>query len=188
MSTHENEGRKEVESAYNEPMDLFTDCHARIHEAMAALRELAHDPAGPQPTREVQDFCTHMLDFFAGTVAAHHAEEERELWPLLERATPDAENHETFKAIGHRLKHEHEQLETLWSQIAPELHKLARGKPAKLEMEKVRALANMYDQHAAFEDAVVIPMARYLLDPSEQSRLGMSIALRRLPPSLRAYI
>ena len=173
---------------YSAPLDLFTGCHDRIHSAMARLRELADAQGAGAPTEAVRRFCVEVLEFFDTTVKAHHAEEERELWPLLKKATPDQENHETFQAIGKQLKHEHDQLEALWGQIEPVLRKLARGKAAALDATKVRALADMYDQHAQFEDAVVIPMARYLLDPSEQARLGMSIALRRMPASLRAYI
>ena len=44
----------------------------------------------------------------------------------------------------------------------------------------------MYDDHAAFEDAVVVPMARYLLAPADQYRLAMSLALSRHP--INAYV
>ena len=46
------------------------------------------------------------------------------------------------------------------------LRRVGKGKPARIDPEKLNELAQAYDQHAAFEDAVVIPMARFLLSPS----------------------
>ncbi len=106
---------------------------------------------------------------------------------MLERAGKDTDI-ETVKAIGKRLKDEHHQLEALWDVVTPELRRVGKGKPARIDPEKLNELAQAYDQHAAFEDAVVIPMARFLLSPSEMTRLNMSIALRRMPVGLRTYI
>lgn len=171
-----------------DPMQLFSGCHARIHERMGMMHALAEmldegAPASPPAARMAET----ILRFYEGTVLAHHREEEHELWPMLERAGKDTDI-ETFKAIGKRLKDEHHQLEALWDIVTPELRRISKGKPARIDPEKLNELAQAYDQHAAFEDAVVIPMARFLLSPSEMTRLNMSIALRRMPVGLRSYI
>ena len=171
-----------------DPMQLFSGCHARIHERMGMMHALAAMlEEGVVPAPAAARMADTIVRFYESTVLAHHREEEQELWPMLERAGTDTDA-ETFKAIGKRLKDEHHQLEALWDVITPELRRVGKGKPARINPEKLDELAKAYDQHAEFEDAVVIPMARFLLSPSELSRLNMSIALRRMPVGLRSYI
>ena len=171
-----------------DPMQLFSGCHARIHERMGMMRALAEMlDEGATPPAAASRLAETILRFYESTVLAHHREEEHELWPMLERAGTDMDI-ETFKAIGKRLKDEHHQLEALWDVITPELRRIGKGKAARIDPDKLSQLAQAYDQHAEFEDAVVIPMARFLLSPSELSRLNMSIALRRMPVGLRSYI
>ncbi|HPU52654.1 MAG TPA: hemerythrin domain-containing protein [Burkholderiaceae bacterium] len=171
-----------------DPMQLFSGCHARIHERMGMMQALAEmlDVGAPTPPAAAR-LADTIVRFYESTVLAHHREEEQELWPMLERVGNDSDI-ETFKAIGKRLKDEHQQLEALWDSLTPELRRLAKGKAARIDPGKLSQLAQAYDQHAAFEDAVVIPMARFLLSPSDQSRLNISIALRRMPVGLRSYI
>ncbi len=170
-----------------DPMLLFSGCHARIHERMGMMRALAEMLGEGDPSAAAAKLADSIVRFYESTVLAHHREEEHELWPMLERAGTSADI-ETFKAIEHRLKQEHHDLEALWDQITPELRRIAKGKPARIDPGKLTDLAERYDRHAEFEDAVVTPMAHFLLSPSEQSRLNMAIALRRMPIGLRAYI
>jgi len=180
MTSNTPQGAADESGALN----LFTGCHAQIRKKMELMRQVPAMVAG-DPKHAAQA-AADIVSFFETTVQPHHREEERELWPMLDKCSPGTEGHETVQAIVHRLKHEHTRLETLWSQIEPAMRKIARAKPAELDAQKVAQLTDMYDQHAAFEDAVVLPMARYLMDPIEQYRLAMSMALSRHPTP--AYI
>ncbi len=170
-----------------DPMQLFSGCHARIHERMGMVRALAETLGEAEPSQAAAGMAEAIVRFYESTVLAHHREEEKELWPMLERSAQDTDA-QTFKSIGARLKDEHRELEALWDEIIPALRRIGHRKAAKIDLDKLTTLADAYDRHAQFEDAVVIPMARFLLSPTDQTRLSMSIALRRMPMGLRAYI
>lgn len=174
------------EDAFNAPLNLFTGCHVQIRKRMELMRQLPALASSIDEKDHAAHIAADIVSFFERVVAPHHAEEERELWPMLEKCAPGTEAHETVHAIVHRLKLEHTQLEALWKHVEPSLHRLARGKTATLDVQALTKLSGMYDDHAAFEDAVVVPMARYLLDPADQYRLAMSLALSRHP--INAYV
>lgn len=171
---------------FSAPLNLFLGCHVLIKRKMEQMRELPGLLGPGGSTSAAAHLAADIIGFFETVVGPHHAEEERELWPMLDRVAPGSEGHETVHAIVHRLKAEHKQLEDLWRHIEPALHKVARGRPAQVDLDAVVKLAKMYDDHAAFEDAVVLPMAKYLMDPADQYRLAMSMALSRHP--INAYI
>lgn len=171
---------------FSAPLNLFLGCHVLIKNKMERMRELPGMLAPGGDASAASHLAADIIGFFETVVGPHHAEEERELWPMLDRVAPGTEGHETVHAIVHRLKAEHKQLEDLWRHLEPSLHKVARGKPADVDANAVAKLARMYDDHAAFEDAVVLPMAKYLMDPADQYRLAMSMALSRHP--INAYI
>lgn len=178
---------KHAGAAEPDPMQLFSGCHARIHQHLGMLHALADTLDENEPSPATARTAEAIVRFFENTVHNHHREEEHELWPMLERAGTDTDI-ETFKAVASRLKIEHRQLEALWDTVAPSLSRVARGKVARIDSARLAELVQSYERHTEFEDAVVTPMANFLLSPSEQTRLSMAIALRRMPAGLRAYL
>ena len=164
---------------------LFTGCHARIREKVDRMRQIpAMVARGAQ--NEAAETAQDVVRFFENTVLSHHRDEERVLWPMLSKFAPDAQEYETVQAIAARLKREHEEMESLWARIEPGLRGLTRGKTVSLVEAELAELSNRYDAHADYEDAVVVPMARFLLDPTEQHRLAIQVAMQNLP--VRGYI
>lgn len=167
-------------------LKLFTDCHDAIKAKMEVMRSLPPLVTAGTDPKLAAAIAEDILAFFESIVMPHHHEEERELWPVLDRTKNDAEGHETVKSVIHRLRDEHEALEKLWREVEAWLRKVARGKKVSFDTDKAIQLSRMYDEHAAFEDAVVMPLASYLLKPADHYRIAMSIALSRNP--VRAYI
>ena len=174
-----------AENADQDHLSLFTGCHARIRETIERMRQIpAMIDRGAQ--REAAETAQDVVRFFENTVLSHHRDEERVLWPMLGKCAPDAQEHETVHAVAARLKREHEEMEALWSRVERGLRDVARGKPASLDASGLAELSNRYDAHADYEDAVVVPMARFLLDPTEQHRMAIQVAIQHLP--VRGYI
>ena len=168
-----------------DPLALFTGCHARIRENVDLMRQIpAMLARGDQA--QAAKAANDVAQFFESTVIGHHREEERILWPMLDKCAPDAQEHETVKAIEARIKSETEEMEALWGRIEPRLSKLARGKAEAVDAAELQELSTRYDAHADYEDAVVVPMARFLIDPTEQHRLAIAVAVQRMP--IRGYI
>jgi hemerythrin-like domain-containing protein len=170
----------------SESLKLFTDAHGAIKAKMEVMRALpALVAAGTDPAKAAA-IADDILTFFEQVVMPHHHEEERELWPVLDHMKADNEGHETVKSVIHQLRAEHHAMEKLWREIEPWMRKVAHRKTMDFDTAKVVTLSEMYDAHAAFEDSVVMPMAKFLLDPADQYRIAMGVALRRHP--VRGYI
>jgi len=164
-------------------MQLFVGCHDEIRAGIASLEALASALAGERALPEIRRVAEEVLGCFERTVPEHHREEERELWPMVRRSAR-GEDLQTFEAIAARLRREHHELEAAWAELRRAVEAVARhgdAGGASLEPGRVTKLAEAYRNHALFEDEVVVPMAHYLLSPTEQNRLRISVALRRLP-------
>jgi len=172
-------------NAEQDHLSLFTGCHARIREMVDRMRQIpAMLARGAQS--EAAETAQDVIRFFENTVLSHHRDEERVLWPMLGKFAPNAQEHETVHAVAARLKREHEEMEALWARVERGLRNVARGKAASLDEAELTELSNRYDAHADYEDAVVVPMARFLLDPTEQHRLAIQVAMQNMP--VRGYI
>lgn len=166
-----------------DPLQLFVGCHDEIRGGIASLEALASALAGGGGMPEMRRVAGEVLGCFERTVPEHHREEERELWPMVRRSAR-GEDLQTFEAIAARLRKEHHELEAAWAELRRAVESIARGGDAggaALDPERVAKLAEAYRNHALFEDEVVVPMAHYLLSPTEQNRLRIAVALRRLP-------
>lgn len=165
-------------AGHRDPFELFMGSHERIRRALGTMRTLA-DAA--TPAAEVPGLARELLDCFDTVVLPHHREEEREFWPMLERARAAADEHAACVRAAERLRDEHTELEAMWRRLLPPLQALARGRAPPLPGAALAELAGRYAQHAQFEDEVLVPMARHLLSPTDQTRMAIAVLLSRLP-------
>lgn len=181
---------RQTAGADPDPMQLFVGCHDEIREGIASLEALARALAGQGALPDMARVAADVLRCFDRTVTEHHREEERELWPMIRRSAR-GEDAQTFEAIAARLQREHHELEASWAKLRREVESIARRGVAggsALDVPQVLRLAEAYRNHALFEDEVVVPMAHYLLSPTEQNRLRISVALRRLPVGKGGFV
>lgn len=164
-----------------DPFELFMGSHTRIREALGAMRSLAAGGDGAAPGPVQRGLAEQLLTCFDSVVLPHHREEEREFWPLASRVRGNPDDHARFVEAAVRLQHEHVDLEARWAALQPALASLARGHGAAPPAAELGELATLYAQHAQFEDEVLVPLARHLLSPTEQSRLAIAVLLSRLP-------
>ncbi|HVL59525.1 MAG TPA: hemerythrin domain-containing protein [Burkholderiaceae bacterium] len=158
-------------------LEVFSLCHAgiadlfiRVGRLSRALRSAAPDPAQREEARELRV----ALD---EAILEHHAEEERELFPVLqENATgPHAQDVAPMLA---RLVDEHRALERDWSAVSAQLQQIASGERVRLDAEAAERLFIAYFAHAEFEEEAVLPLAARLLGPRKSEALGWSMARR----------
>lgn len=164
-----------------DPFELFMGSHTQIRDALAAMRRLADAGDTVTPDAEQRAMAEALLVCFEQVVLPHHREEEREFWPLASRARHDAAERAQFVDAATRLQHDHVDLEARWAALQPALASLARGRHTELPAADLGELAARYARHAAFEDEVLVPLARHLLSPTEQGRLAIAVLLSRLP-------
>lgn len=147
---------------FDDPLGLLLACHERIiryASLLAAVAEGRADPAISAPA---------IWRYFSTAGQHHHADEEEDLFPVLEDKRP---------GITAALVADHRRLDALWQALQdgwarPELLVTSMSHPA-------REFAALNLRHVALENAELLPLARVLMSPAELHKLGSAMAQRR---------
>jgi iron-sulfur cluster repair protein YtfE (RIC family) len=121
-----------------------------------------------------------LADFIRTDLAAHIADEEEVLFPLLQQKCEAGD--EIDKALA-RLDREHEADRDLSAQVRLFLLEAITKRLALIDIPDasgaVRTFARNQRQHMMLENAVLIPIARRRLSPNDLAALGRRLAARR---------
>jgi len=156
-------------------IELIYRHHVRTREICDLLDRLASDLFHPDAVRDatrIERFLTHDLRW-------HVADEEEDLFPLLQRRCPPEDAIDDIVAM---LRREHRQPEKLVDRFVSDLGRLASAKPLNLPLEfiwKAMSFAEFERRHSAWEDATILRLARLRLSDDDRSWLAARIEARR---------
>jgi len=157
---------------FSDPLGLLAACHQRIRGQCALLRRMLEWLPEHGPDAEMQAAARQVLRYFETAAPHHHADEEEDLFPLLEG---DAE----LAPVIAQLRREHGRLDEQWADLAPRLQRLSRGEVPHRLGPSVDAFAAAYGTHIDSEDAHILPAAQRLLGRAQLAALGRAMARRR---------
>ena len=162
------------------PLTSFSQCHAGITAQMAVLNEL---PALVEAAHRAREVARGTVALFEQSVFAHHADEERELFPAVLRSAADGEERQRVQQIIEQLVSEHRALEGLWKRLEPSVNAIANGRLGEIDAGLAHHLSRGYLQHARFEEDEFLPLAERILrrDGNHLAALGLSLHLRHAP-------
>lgn len=156
-------------------LDFILFEHAKHREMCAALDRLADTDTFHEAN------VAQLADFVRTDLAAHIADEEEVLFPLLQRR---CEEEDQLAATIARLNREHEADKDLSAQVRLVLlEAVTTRQPPKAVAggrEVLRAFAHNQRRHMMLENAVIIPLARRRLSPNDLTELGRRFAARRI--------
>jgi len=163
----------------NAPIRSFSHSHdgiVRHLEAMKALPELLR---AAEQAREVAE---QTRSFFRDVIFEHHQEEERALFEAALASAAEGEELAQMKAAIDRLTREHRTVEAVCKQLEPDLKKMAKGQPCKLDLVAIDNLIREYSAHARFEEDDFLPKADQILsrNPNHMAALGLSLHVRNV--------
>ncbi len=165
-------------SVENTPLKQFSGCHDSImtnFQQLLSLNELFNkSPDDPR----VKVFAKTLLAFFKKVVLIHHSEEEDKLFTAVTECSSRASEAKLAREYIKRLIEEHRDLEKMWEIIEPDIKKLARGKPANIDMQVTEKLATQYLAHAAFEEHYFLPLSAKILSDQEMTALGLTLHMK----------
>ncbi len=163
------------------PITNFSQCHVGIVAHLASLAEL---PALLAPAARAHKIAADTIAFFDDVIVEHHAQEERELFPAVLESSQRGEERDHVATMVERLTTEHRQIEAWWSQIKPQLKKIAKGHDSELDTVAVQQLVNEYRAHAAYEEAEFLPLSQTILgrNSNHMAALGLSLHMRHARP------
>jgi hemerythrin-like domain-containing protein len=156
-----------------EPLDYILADHVRQRAVCTLLRGfVAAKRARAEDARLVLDYLTHDLKL-------HHADEEKDLFPMLRRrALPEDE----LDKVLDRLAEDHRRSEVLIDDIMRHLSQAAVNGEIPLRAparEALEAYAAAEHRHLAIENAVVMTIAGVRLHRSDLKALARNMAARR---------
>ena len=131
------------------------------------------------PDHVDQDLCMRVVRGMQNTLPLHHADEEKGLFPLLERRAKECDNIPSQLA---QLRQEHETDEGFAEELIECLTALAHGK--KLDNPDMcgymmRGFFESYRRHIRWEQSVLLPLARRRLHDKDIAALARVMAENR---------
>jgi hemerythrin-like domain-containing protein len=167
-------------ATYSQPIRSFKNSHTGIINQLDRMAEL---PALLAPAELAKRTADSALKFFRKAVYAHHADEEKVLFPsVLESAKPGEERRNVQTCIK-ALTAQHRNLEALWEKLEPELKRVAKGSSHSLDAAMLTKLVALYHEHAEYEETVFLPMSQEILarNNNHMDALGLSLHLHHTP-------
>jgi hemerythrin-like domain-containing protein len=174
-------------AGFDEPLEMLQGCHRRIERQLETLKRLRAHMAAHGVDAEASAAAQAVVRYFASAAAHHHADEEQDLFPLLEQRIDDAGEAARFRAFRDSLEKDHRALESAWSRLKKPLEAIGDGLPRTLPEAEVLAFVAAYAHHILTEETSLIEFCNRWLTDADREALGRSMAARRRvtpPPKL----
>jgi hemerythrin-like domain-containing protein len=158
------------------PLDFLLAEHYRLRAVLAQLDWLARGSVGDGRRKMARA----LARYFAEDYALHTADEESDFFPLLRARCADDE---AFLATLDTLTAEHGADDARLAEVVAKLKNLADS-PARIDIPpefaaEARTVIEALRRHIAWENAVLLPVARTRLQSADLRRLAQKLAARR---------
>jgi len=161
---------------FDEPLALLRACHEKILAHCDLLEGLVTHMAGTGPDTEARKTAERITRYFTISAEMHHRDEEEDIFPRLNRQSLKIAD------LVYGLKKEHEELETLWETLSPELKRLPGEAFSAEFIRAANDFCSLYRQHIERENMEFLPLAANSLSQQELVEIGESMAERRGVP------
>lgn len=163
-----------VAPGFDQPLEILLACHGRFEKQCATLERLLIHLPHHGSDAEAQQGARNILKYFDNAAVHHHDDEERNLFPLLERAGQGE-----WCEVVELLTGEHDDLAQLWRALRTPLQAIAQGETVALNAIHAERFIALNRSHIAFENERVLPFARQILSAADLLALGQAMAARR---------
>jgi len=166
---------------YDDPFGLMAALHVRLQHRCALLERLAEHVREHGSDEGARATAAHVMRMFDQDCPMHHEDEETDLFPLLNAATPPAEL-ARLAALVAVLVAQHHEMNAAYEALRPQLETVADGRLGAIDRELVDRLHYLCVEHVEVEEVELIPFAQTQLGPAEIEQLGRAMAARRNAP------
>ena len=176
------------EPGFDDPLRLMIACHRRIERFLAVLVDLAMRVHGSTLNVTESDALETGLRYFRDAAPHHTADEERGLFPSLERIRDRAAAWylSDLKRDHRRAENRHstaDRLGLMW---------LTHGTLGESDVGQLQAsladLSALYREHIRIEEDHVFPFARTALSRDVLEKIGQDMASRRGVPYIPTVV
>lgn len=166
--------------SFDDPLAMLHACHDRIEAHCATLEKLVEYLPLHGCDSAARQAATHVLRYFDTAGPNHHADEERDLFPLL-RANSHCPKALALAVLLENLMAEHRLMEQAWQDVRVGLAAITTGVGTTLDKPAVSGFTALYQSHIETENSRLLPLAKALLTPTQLTELGETMAARRRP-------
>jgi hemerythrin-like domain-containing protein len=169
-------------AGFDDPLQMLLGCHRRIERQLETLKRLRSHVESRGVDAQASAAAQSVLQYFASAAANHHADEEQDLFPLLEARIDDPGEQARFKAFRERLEEDHRALEAAWSRLRKPLESIGDGLTRALPAADVDAFVEAYAKHILTEESTLTEFFDRWLHDGDRRALGHAMAARRGAP------
>lgn len=169
----------DLPARFDDPVDSLLSFHRRQERHLAALGRMPMHIECNGIDVEASATAAGLLHCLGAASALHHAEEERELMPMLERRISSPGEREAFRALRERLEADHREMQALWRSLRRPLAAIAEGVARRLPVDEIRYFRAVCTTHISAEEASVHLLALRHLLPGDRTALARRIRARR---------
>jgi hemerythrin-like domain-containing protein len=162
-------------ASFLSPIEFIAAEHDRQLDVCAVLDRLVHNPRHGATRGEIET----ARDYLRQDLPLHIEDEEKDLFPLLKDCSLVNDNVDEVFALLHR---EHEVDDRMVQEVLRDLDVLVAGSPfpdPTMFLRNAFAFRETHRRHLAWENALILPLARQRLGKGERLELGRRMAARR---------
>ena len=134
----------ETIAGFGDPIEMLFACHRRIEHHLATLERLQAHVTARGVDVEASGAARAILHYFAKAAEAHHEDEEKDVFPLLQLRIPSGADKASFHVLRERLETEHGRVAAQWTRLRKPLEAIADGLPRALPASDVNEFVNAY--------------------------------------------
>jgi hemerythrin-like domain-containing protein len=168
----------DLPAGFDDPVESLLGFHRRIERQLASLGRLPVRLETFGVDAESSAVAASLVVFFERALPLHHADEERELLPLLDQRIFDAGERRDFRELQQRLEGDHREIERTWRRLRRPLEVLGEGVYRPLDLDVVQYFRALHAMHISAEEAALHMVALRLL-PEDRALLSRRMAARR---------
>lgn len=173
-----NESLFEPIPSFDQPIAVLKHCHNRIRRRIATMQKLLTHLPEHGADEEAQKAAQSVLKYFNLSAAIHHADEEENLIPMLQKTATGADA-ALLEELIPKIAKDHRRMEVLWPVIALQLDDIASGVSDQLSANDVFNYAELYANHMVKEETYIAPMAMRIFSAEQMTELGEAMRTRR---------
>ncbi|MDJ0949222.1 MAG: hemerythrin domain-containing protein [Alphaproteobacteria bacterium] len=157
-----------------DPLEFLLADHHRQRSLCDTLDALAEGPVDGDTPATVEAVLSYLIE----VMPLHIADEEEDLFPLLARRSRPTDGFDDIVTV---LRAEHQADEELFEPVIDAIRRLTdpESPVRSRHIRPVPAFAEAQRRHLAWENAVVLPLARKRLAAADLVDLGRAMAARR---------
>ena len=169
-------------AGFDDPLEMLFGCHRRIEKQLETLKRLRAHLKAKGIDAEASTAAEAVLRYFRKAAADHHADEEKDVFPMLEERIADATEAARFRDLRERLEADHKRVDEAWTRIRKPLEGIAEGFMRTIAEPDVLALTALYSAHIHTEETELRAFFDRWLGPRDLEALGRAMAARRSVP------